>query len=160
MARSILRNPRSVPNVLKEVDRSSIAQVCSLQAGHSAAPLRRVLLHLAMPRWPANRELTRPGAEDFRWITTRSRYCGSSSIASRRAGSCTNGQRRGHGQLSPDPLQSDPKRSSQPLEYFGSPSPKDVRVEPPGSPRGRGTADRAALHLSALDVASRVMLRQ
>src|SRR5205823_5406164 len=40
--------------------------------------------------------------------------------------------RRGHGQLSPDPLQSDPKRSSQPLEYFGSPSPKDVRVEPPG----------------------------
>src|SRR5437868_3237706 len=67
-----------------------------------------------------------------RWITTRSRYCGSNSIASRRAGSCTNGQRRGHGQLSPDPLQSDPKRSSQPLEYFGSPSPKDVRVEPPG----------------------------
>src|SRR5438132_1159617 len=37
--------------------------------------------------------------------------------------------RRGHGQRSPDPLQSDPKRSSQPLECFGSPSPKSQSEE-------------------------------
>src|SRR5437016_12034503 len=62
--------------------------------------------------------------------------------------------RRGHGQHSPDPLPpGDPKQTSQPFECLAGASETLPPEDPPsadGSPRGRGTEDRAALHLGAL----------